>query len=336
MSECQACTAPTELFMCGRCTGELKRLFRSLIQGPYITAVAGHTKSGGNWMIERRTPGLLEHLAEAAIGQVRISEGGGKRSRATGLVKYTDPKPAIDGLGGTEGQRRLEQDADDGRLRISSVLRQGGLNPKAVDLLTETHRTLCDCVDELAFNGVIPPAHFAATPRESLPASFRMAEWLAGQMSAIPLIDTAGMVYAKIDTITRRIERAIDRPEEPRTCGPCPTIIGHNRQECATALEARHGQTEVTCPACQQTYNTEQLITRTFNALHYQTFTIKELVDTVLPKVQEPIPQKTLERWVRAGWVQVAGFDAEGRQMVRLSDVRRVRAQRPRNAKKAS
>lgn len=324
-TECQACTAPTDLYLCSRCTGELKRMFRGLVQGPYITAVAGQTKSGGSWMIERRTPGLLEHLAEAAIGQVRISEGGGKRSRATGLVKYTDPKPATDGLGGTEGQRRLEQDSDDGRFDITSVLRQGGLNPKAVALLTETHRTLCDCVDELAFNGVIPPAHFAATPRESLPASFRMAEWLTRQMSALPLIDTVGMVYTKIDAITRRIERAIDRPEPPRTCGPCPTIIGHNRQECATALEARHGQTEVTCPACHQTYNTEQLITRTFNALHYKTFTIRELVDTVLPRAQEPVPRRTLYDWVAKGKLKARG-ESNGQPTYLLADVRRLRA----------
>lgn len=159
--------------------------------------------------------------------------------------------------------------------------------------------------------------------------------WLLDNFRSVTNIDDVGVFYAKLDSLTRRIERAIDRPQQPRTCGPCPTIVGSSRQECATALEARHGQHEVTCPACRQTYNTEQLITRTFNGLHYKTFTVRELVDTVLPRMEEPVPQKTLERWIRDDRVPVRGYNAAGHQMVQLEDVRRVRAQRPRHAKQA-
>ena len=178
MDGCQACAAPTDLFLCARCTTALRDMLRGLIQGPFITAVAGKTQSGGAWGIERRTPGLLEHLAEAAIGRVRMGDGG-RRTRRHTLVEYTDPKVALDGLGGTEGQRRLEEDAENGRLTESAVLRQGGINPKAARLLEETHQVLNIYVDTFAAIAAKKPAAFAAVPRNSLPATVDMAEWLS-------------------------------------------------------------------------------------------------------------------------------------------------------------
>lgn len=331
---CRACSAPTDLFLCSRCVTELRRMFTALFRGPWVTAANGTVQSGGRWMIERPTPGLLEHLSEAAIGQVRIETGGGRRTRRAGLVQYTDPKPATDGLGGTEGQRRLEQDAENGNLALSSVLRQGKLNPKAINLLESVNEFLADCVNTLATYGVKKPPEFAAVPRNSLPASFDMAEWLSRQMAAIPLIDKAGWMYNKLERLTRQIEKTIDRPEPLRTCGPCPTLVGHH-EECGTALEAKHDQREVTCPVCEQTYDVEKLISAMLNQSDDMLMTIRELVDWVLPKLEELVPQKTLENWVNRGWLEVRGHNDAGAQMVRLGDVREIRRSRPR-FKKAS
>jgi hypothetical protein len=327
---CQVCTAPTDMFLCPRCTGELRAMLTALVRGPYVTAVTGQTKSGGGWHIERRTPGLLEHLAEAAIGQVRLG-GGGRRTRDAGLVAYTDPKPAADGLGGTEGQRRLEQDAENGTLVLAAVLRQGGVNPKASKLLADTNDLLAWFVNTLAAHGVRRTV-FAAVPRHSVPGSIDMADWLAGSMATIPLLEDAGVFYIRLDRLRRRMEQVIDRPEPPRTCGPCPTIVGQQRQECATALEAQHNQTEVTCPSCKQSYDVEQLITRTYNALHYKTFTIRELVDTVLPRLDEHVPERTLYRWIKSGVLALRGENEKGDAVMLLSDVLSVRRSKPRHA----
>lgn len=310
---CRACSAPTDLYLCGRCVGTLRSMLTALYRG------------------ERDTPGLLEHLGEAAIGQVRMDLGGGRRTRKSGLIQYTDPKPASDGLGGTEGQRRLEQDAEDGKLSLNAVLRQGGLNPKAVRLLEETHRFLVSCVETLAAYGVTPPAHFAAVPQNSIPASFRLAQWLSGQMAAIPVMDQAGHFYDRLDNLIRRIEKTIDRPEPLRTCGPCPTVV-ESRQECATALEAKHDQREVTCPRCKQTHNVDELITRTYNAAHYMNFTIRELVDWVLPRLEEPVPERTLYGWIKRDALKIRGYNGNGDAMLLLADVLAIRRSKPRHA----
>ncbi|MFP9065809.1 hypothetical protein ACLI1X_16595, partial [Enterococcus faecalis] len=59
----------------------------------------------------------------------------------------------------------------------------------------------------------------------------------------------------------------------------------------------------------------------------------RELVDVILPRLDEHVPQSTIERWIRRGRVPVRGRDAQGHQMVRIGDVRTVRAERPRNAR---
>lgn len=279
---------------------------------------------------EHPTPGLLEHLGEAALGMVRMDTGGGRRNRRAGLEQYTDPKPATDGLGGTEGQRRLEQDAERGRLSLRSVLRAGGLNPKACSLLEETHTLLVGMVDILTRYGSVPPPHFAAVPRNSIPASFQLAEWLTGQMAAIPAVEEAGWMYERLEVLTRTIEKTIDRPEPLKTCGPCPTIIAPN-QECGTALEAKKDDREVTCPVCQQTYDVEQRQADLLRRSDDKLFTVRELIDVVLPKLEEPVPQKTLETWINRGWVEGRGFKDSGAQMVRLGDVRETRRSRPRH-----
>ncbi|SKV52104.1 Bacteriophage protein [Mycobacteroides abscessus subsp. massiliense] len=61
--------------------------------------------------------------------------------------------------------------------------------------------------------------------------------------------------------------------------------------------------------------------------------TVRELVDVVLPRLDERVPQRTIERWIQRGWVPVRGQDTHGHQMVRIGDVRAVRGERPRNAK---
>lgn len=326
---CGACSAPTDTYLCGRCVSELRAILTSLYRGPWITAVNGNVASGGRWAIERPTPGLLEHLGEAAIGKVRMNTSRSRRSRVAGVMAYADPKPATDGLGGTEGQRRLEQDAENGRLTVTAVLKQGRINTKATDLIDKTNRTLTDFVDAASRHGVKPPPQFAAIPRNSLPGTMDMAVWLASHTGVVTVMRDAGQWYERIDNLRRCIEKVIDRPEPLRTCGPCPTLI--DRQECGTALEAKPDQREVTCPRCEQTYDVEHLINDLVNRSDDMLVTIRELVDWVLPKLDEPVPQKTLEGWVNRGWVPLRGHNDSGALMVRLGDVREVRRNRPRH-----
>ncbi|MEZ0366790.1 hypothetical protein ACAG26_24255 [Mycobacterium sp. pUA109] len=58
---CTVCTAKTDLFLCGRCKGELRSTLSGLVRGPAYTN--GHYGAGG-----------LAFLLQAAHGQTRLGE----------------------------------------------------------------------------------------------------------------------------------------------------------------------------------------------------------------------------------------------------------------------
>lgn len=86
MPECTGnrCGRPTDLYLCADCEVELADMLTSLTTGGTITETIqqGRTASGRHWWIERdrRIPGLLQDLADAATGQTRF---GGHNRRTT-------------------------------------------------------------------------------------------------------------------------------------------------------------------------------------------------------------------------------------------------------------
>lgn len=72
------CGRPAQLFLCEDCTVELGDMLNSLVTGGTITETiqSGRTAAGRRWWIERdrRIPGLLEDLADAATGQTRFGQ----------------------------------------------------------------------------------------------------------------------------------------------------------------------------------------------------------------------------------------------------------------------
>lgn len=60
---CQSCDARSQLYLCRGCADELRELLVGLVTGGIVTDQMGH---------ERRVPGLLEDLEDAATGQVRF------------------------------------------------------------------------------------------------------------------------------------------------------------------------------------------------------------------------------------------------------------------------
>ena len=243
-------------------------------------------------------PRWIGHLTEAALGQTRLG----------------DP------------QRRHRGDEQPMRY-----------NPKAATLLQRVHATLGAWIRHLCEARALTPPEIVSAPQR--------CQWLRTQVNAIAADETAAECYNEIEALIADIERRINRPSPPRFLGPCITdpapeevltqrrTNGYHDTRCNRALSAERTATTVSCPQCQQTYDVDAVMEALFAQAGHSLMTVRELVDFVLPKLDEPVPERTLLRWIKQGWVEVRGVDVQGAQMVQLSDVRHVRAQRPRHTK---
>jgi hypothetical protein len=151
-----------------------------------------------------------------------------------------------------------------------------------------------------------------------------LALFLARHVPAIACDEAAGELFTDVRNTVDAIERMINRPRPEKVLGPCPTLVGHH-QECAVHLTAPHGAIEIVCSKCDQTHNVEQLSERLFQQMHYRTFTIRELLDVVLPRLEEWVPRRTLYDWAAKGKLIPSGYSPDGYPLYVLADVRALR-----------
>jgi len=236
------------------------------------------------------------------------------------------------------------QDAVLGRTRMGGPQRRHRgdeqpmrYNPKASTLYVDARNTLTTWLRHVV------EQHGIDTP--ALATISDVCDWLRRHVAAIAADEAAGECFTEIADLAERIERAINRPEAMRFLGPCITnpvpdaVLLERRKaddretRCNRALTAKRAAKEVTCSQCHATRSVDVVIEALLDESGHMLLTVRELVDYVLPQLEEPVPAKTLERWIRNGDVPVRGHDARGVIMVQLSDVRDMRATRPRHAK---
>lgn len=225
-----------------------------------------------------------------------------------------------------------------------------------VALPTSATGTLCDDCDGAPELRAPEPAvdNLRATytgkrHEDTLPVTTlaRMAKWLYRHAGDVALQENAAEVCDEIERVFRSATRVVNRPPEPTTIGPCvtdpaPDEVLKARAErgdtdtvCGYALTVRPPNIDVECPQCGLVYVAAEVLEYNLAGLDDRNVTVRELVDVVLPRLNEHVPRRTLERWIQNGQVSVRGYDVHGHQMVRIGDVRQVRAQRPRHAKRA-
>lgn len=223
-----------------------------------------------------------------------------------------------------------------------------------VALPTSATGTLCDDCDGAPELRAPEPAvdNLRATYtgkryEDTLPVSTlaRMAKWLYRHAGDVALQENAAEICDEIERVFRSATRVVNRPPEPMTIGPCTTdpapdeVLtartekGDRTTRCGYALTAPHHANMIVCPQCEAGHLVSDVLARNLGELDDRNATVRELVDVILPRLDEHVPQRTLERWIQNGEVSVRGYDAHDHQMVRIGDVRRVRARRPRNAK---
>lgn len=331
MSECTRCERKAQLFICNFCIDTLRTQLREL-------------------------PWWLDRLAETALGQVRLSDGGRRATRRNvlhgddSLASHIEPlRPCKCGddcqcdIG--KARRRREHDA------LAHALAAGKINSRATrqydkvqNILSTTIRDMCETRGLILVSaGLIGPlrAHEIRGPGNTAGA---MSLWLAKHVHAIAGQEGANLFCDEVTDAVRAIERIVNRPPPHRSIGPCITdpapdeVLEKRREQgdhqtrCNLELSAPHKAKSVTCPQCKATHeDVEAVVSENLKAMGGMNFTIRQLIDVVLPKLDEPVPKRTLERWINYGWLEVRGVDEKGANMVRLDDVRELRDRRPRN-----
>lgn len=318
VSECQACTAPTDVSLCGRCVTDLRDMLNGL-------------------------PQWLEHLAETATGQTRMGDGGRSSTYSSryplngehNVAHYLAAYPADSDELPTAKDRTAREDAAK-RLMLSA----GKVNARASDLFTQIHDRLAGWVDVLVITtGAEKPAHFAAAPRNSLPAAFRMTQWLRSQLGAIAVHPEAGRFFGDIQFDVKRIERAINRPIPQKFLGPCPTWIEKERHACGYELRTRADAIEITCRKCRSTHNCNRLQLLLLNDMEREKVTVDRLLkmNRYLPE-EYRISERTLRHWRQPikgnpPKLKPCGHDEDGTPLYRWADVKKLRAELDQEAK---
>lgn len=347
MSQCLACTAPAELYLCPRCVTELRAMLESL-----------HTRE----IDGRKRLGLLEYLRDEAIGRRNRSDNGrhvrsepyrldGDRLLASLVEEFPDER-VVD-LDEARQQRY--------RAAQRRALAAGKVNARAAELLTAVNSTLGTWARHIAesrgvefrplrttgpaFIGPLPPG-WRRIPRGYTAKLGEAAEWLAYNVHSIALDEAAGQIFAEIETNVRAIEKVINPPVPRKYLGPCPTWNERTRQACKFELWAAGEAIEVTCPRCRRTHTCNRLQLLLVNDLDRAKVTVERILELnrVLPE-EYRIPERTLRRWRKPGpkgepprlkprgWLRPDGSHGihrrsdDDRPLYLWSDVRKLRSE---------
>ncbi|SIK96534.1 Bacteriophage protein [Mycobacteroides abscessus subsp. abscessus] len=151
-----------------------------------------------------------------------------------------------------------------------------------------------------------------------------MATWLHNHVAIVAHQEDGAFICDEIERMCRNIIRIVNCPPEPMTLGPCVTdpapmevlagraAKGDNTTRCAYAPTAPSHSGSVTCPQCETVRLIDDVLAHNLGEFDDRIATVRELVDVVLPRLDEHVPQSTVERWIRRGWVPVRGRDAQG------------------------
>ena len=235
--QCQSCSAPTELYLCGRCVQELRAQLRSLAHGPEVNG--------------RETAGLLEDLTDVVLKMTKLGDGGGHRKKGDEM-----PIPYLPDVGKMVKDRKTGEET--GEAVLSPQGRASQLLDQARNTLTTQVRDLCE------HRGVDVMRAFRVVPADMVgplmpgwrrvadwaPTMPEMADWLALHVHAIACDESAGVWRGEIDSLTRSIRRVIDRPVRYELLGLCITQLDGGKT-CDTALRAPEDAIEVRCPKCR-------------------------------------------------------------------------------------
>lgn len=299
MTECQRCDAKAHnAFLCGRCETHLRQVLKDM-------------------------PWWLDRLTEAALGQTRMTDNGGRRSARrkdldgdAELAACIEPLPPGDDL---DKARRERQKA-----ALAHALATGGINARASELLSEIADSLRYWVKELCdARGV---AYTRSPLARTTALGSEYATWLRVNVAAISASECAGDIAGDIDGHLEDLLRVINRPMRWWALGDCPGWIDKapDREEgpCGSALRVPENTAETRCRKCGTTHNVQLLLLARKHEAEGTPKTRRELVryNRELPP-EFQVPPRTLRQWLNTGLLQACA-DNDGDPLYSWMDVR--------------
>ncbi|MGE2733826.1 hypothetical protein [Mycolicibacterium vaccae] len=305
--KCESCQGPSDLYLCGRCVSDLRELLTSLVSCGTRTDQILQTIKVDDDLSElrmvnrtRKLAGLLEHLRSYAVGQARRGEQA-RRTHHTPTALHGDDTLAshispLIGCDCPEGECTCPLDKSRDRREhqaLNRALAAGGVNTAASQLLAEMHYALGTWAKGIAKTHGITLDWKTTTG---------FAHFLSQNVPKIALDEDAGHFHHRVRAFVRRAEKIINPPEPHRACGPCPTPVekDHGRTLCATPLTAERAATEVTCPACKETYRVGDLIQRLWDDVDEWHLTRREIL-LVAEVLEHTVSVDTFKTWCHRG-----------------------------------
>lgn len=270
MTNCQACARKSDLWLCGQCQAKLRAELEAL-------------------------PWWLARLAEAAVGQVKLGDGGRGGTRS-------EPFAGDDEAMLPEGDRAAMQ---------RRFLAAGRVNARASALVDEIGNVLGVTIRDLC------ETRGVECPTISSPA--RMALWLAGSVSALAASEGAGESYSELCGLSGRIVKVINRPERRVWLGECPTWHEPSRRACGLPLFAKEDAIEVRCQRCGAVHPCDRIRLLTWNDLER---TKVPWVNILRANKSQPedrqVPERTLQSWRSSGRLQPRAYRraSTGREVI--------------------
>lgn len=294
-------------------------------------------------------PWWIDRLAEAAVGQAKLSDGGGRHTAANrihgdddALTECTCRHPHHEGAPcphlNDDGFRDCgcETYVANVRKLRSRALSDGGVNTRASRLLDRVTNSLTTIVRDLCeTRGVVPEIGRNGVPsnadgRESHSGSFpgglagQAALWLAQHVSAIAASEGAGQTFLEIrrfmgdERHDGEIGKVINRPIPMRTLGKCPTWIEEKRMACGVELSCRQGDVEVYCRGCRHTHNPDRLQLLLMKDLERKKIAFDKILKANRIQPEEyQVPERTLRWWRQESKLKPRGYRRpDGREVI--------------------
>lgn len=320
--KCESCAAPSDLFLCRRCIGDLREMLTGLVScgtetyqvlktvpvidratgEPVTDPMTGAVRTEPKLVdCQRKMAGLLEHLRGYAVGQSRRGEQVRRTHHEPATLNGEDSLAShIDPLVGCECPEDADCVCDVGKARdrrentaLNRALAAGGVNAAASQLLVDMHYSLRTWAQGIA-------------KTHNLQLDWRtttgFAHFLSQNVQKIALDADAGLFMHSVKGYLRRIEKVINPPVPPRECGPCPTDkeTETGRSKCATPLTADRNAADVTCPECNETFKVDELMQRLRDDIDGWHFTRREIL-LVAEFLEQPIKVESFKKWVSRG-----------------------------------
>ena len=275
-------------------------------------------------------PWWLDRLTEAAVGQTRMSDNGGRKSaRRKDLDGEAELAACIELLPKGDDLEKARKERE--KAALAHALAAGGVNARASELLAEVAdslrywiKVLCDARNA-AYAPYRSPLVFSLGSGEAL--------WLAGNVAAISASEDAMDIIGDIETHHEDIVRVVNRPVRIVYLGRCPTWIEGDNRACGVALRTPDDSVEVYCPRCRRTHNCHRLALERMDEAERTQLTF----DQVLRVNQDQPPDwqispRTLRHWRSSGMLRAQSHDTDGVELYAWGDVKRLQLRKPQKA----